>query len=85
LVHEISVLVISERRLMDDDERVEARIQGSLEVALPLQPVCWVVPEGPVQRVADMADTEVPDMRDTLLIEAMYPDPDRRAPVEGRR
>ena len=32
-----------------------------------------------------MADTEVPDLRDTLLIEAMYPDADRHPAMEGRR
>jgi hypothetical protein len=85
LVHEIPLLVIPEGRLMDYDERVEARMQGSLEVALPLQPVCRVVPVGPVQGVADMADTEVPDVHDTLLIEAMHPDADRRVPGKGGR
>jgi hypothetical protein len=85
VVDEITLLVISKWRLMDHYERLKAGVQSSLKVALPLEAVCWVIPEGPIQRVADMADREISDMRDTLLIEAMNPNADRGSVKERRR
>ena len=78
------MLVIAEGRLMNHDKRNQAGIQGSLQVSRPFLPIGRIIPPGPVQRVANVLDTEVPDICHALLVQAMDANPDQRSPVEDR-
>ena len=67
---------------MNHDKRNQAGIQCSLQVLLPFLPICRIIPQGPVQRVANVLDAEVPDICHALLIQAMNANPDHRDTVE---
>src|SRR3954468_20877042 len=60
---------------MDDDERLEARLECPLDPGFPILPILGILPERPVQGVPHLPNPEANDFTDATLVQPMHDNP----------
>src|SRR5438105_13674304 len=76
MVDRLATVEVSKGSLVDHDKRVETGVEGALETPLPLASVGLIVPERPVQGIANVPQPEVYHRSYALRVQPVHANSD---------